>query len=90
MQLLSDYEVPKSVITKRLGEELVVVDLDSGQYYTLNPTGTMIWENLGRFDNVAALSQFLASETSQRFDTVQRDVEVLLRELIARKPLRRK
>jgi hypothetical protein len=87
---MNEYEVPQSVMTKRLGEELVLVDLDSGQYYTLNPSGTLIWENLGRFETVAALSQFLARETSEELDTVRADVEDLLEELTARKLLRRK
>jgi hypothetical protein len=81
------YTIPKNVITRQLGEELVLVDLESGQYYTLNPTGTLVWENLPRFENVAALSQFLADSADADVAKVRDDVEELIRELVGRKLL---
>lgn len=81
------YTIPKNVITRQLGEELVLVDLESGQYYTLNPTGTLVWENLGRFDNVAALSQFLADAAEADVAKVREDVEELIQELVGKKLL---
>lgn len=84
----SRYTIPKNVITRQLGEELVLVDLESGQYYTLNPTGTLVWENLARFDNVAALSQFLAESAEEDVTKVREDVEELIQELVGKKLLR--
>lgn len=37
------YGIPDTVVARAVGDEMVMLDLDSGVYYTLNGTGAFIW-----------------------------------------------
>lgn len=40
------YTISPSVRTRELDDELVVLDLNQGEYYSLNPAGAQIWKAL--------------------------------------------
>lgn len=40
---MSELVISKDVLSKTVGEEEVLVDLNSGTYFGLNPVGTQIW-----------------------------------------------
>jgi len=47
--------IPQTVVFEVLDEEAIVLDMESGNYYRLNPTGTAIWkliEQLGEVQEV--------------------------------------
>ncbi len=39
----SPFRVPPHVVTREIGGEIVLLDLDRGTYYSLNSTGTRYW-----------------------------------------------
>ena len=60
--------------------EAIVIDLNTGSYYSLNETGTWLWENLDGQRNVGQLAQDLAAfcNIPDQVDTVLTDLIELL------------
>ena len=46
MQLSDTFAASEEVVTREVGGELVLLDLNSGQYFGLDPVGARIWELL--------------------------------------------
>lgn len=42
----SSFSIPEHVLARKLDDEMVLLNLDSGEYFGLNDTGTRIWELL--------------------------------------------
>lgn len=82
------YEVPPSVIAKRLGEEMVIVDLGTGNYFSLNATGARIWDALANHQTLDALATDLAEQFDAPRDVIERDALELVSELLQRGLLR--
>jgi hypothetical protein len=40
------FSIPKHVLSRKLDDEMVLLNLDSGEYFGLNDTGTRVWELL--------------------------------------------
>lgn len=62
--------------------ELVMLDVDSGQYFNLNSTGTVIWEQLAvptRFD---ALLQQMHAQYDAPLETLRADIAALLCQML--------
>lgn len=60
-----------------VGEEAVLIDLNSGEYYSLNDTGTMFWEMLDGQRTIADCAALIA----QDYDIEAGEVEADLLEL---------
>ena len=50
------FELSSSVVTASLGDELVVLDTASGEYYGLNATAAVIWRDLERGMSVGEIA----------------------------------
>ncbi len=91
INLSSVYKVIDSVITKTIEDELVIVTMNDGisdvdsSIFTLNPTGTVIWEKLnGKYSLKEIIGQ-LAQEYKADEDVVKNDVKKLVAELMEKK-----
>ena len=40
------FRIPEHVLSRKLDDEMVLLNLDSGEYFGLNDTGTRVWELL--------------------------------------------
>ena len=40
------FSIPEHVLARKLEDEMVLLNLDSGEYFGLNDTGTRVWELL--------------------------------------------
>lgn len=67
--------------------EAILIDLNTGSYYSLNETGTWLWENLDGRRNVGQLAHDLAQfcNIPEQVNTVQVDLIDLLNNLLAEK-----
>ncbi|MBU1195115.1 MAG: PqqD family protein [Proteobacteria bacterium] len=76
----SCYDISKDVITRKIEGELVIVpmvegigDLDS-QMFSLNETGTAVWEKLDGKTNLENIIRELADEYNTPYDQIKTDV----------------
>ncbi|WP_017569010.1 PqqD family protein [Nocardiopsis halotolerans] len=66
----------------------MLLDMDSGHFYGLNPTAARIWKELAAGADPSQVAETLAAETGADLDTVRADVGRLVRELSERGLLR--
>jgi hypothetical protein len=61
--------------------ELVLLNLDSGQYFGLNRTGTRIWELLGSTPHLDDVERVLAEQYRIEPSRARQDLDELIAEL---------
>ena len=70
----------------QLGDELVFMDVEAGQFYSLKETGLAVWRLIddgGAWVTVGALIAALTTEFEVDEETCRRDVAALLADLAA-------
>lgn len=77
------------VLHRRVGADSVLLDVASGRYFELNPTGTRIWELLAQGPTRTELVAALEAEFETEAGELAADVESLLEELLRRGLLER-
>ena len=75
---------PQHVVHREFPSETVVLNLETGAYHGLNPTGGRMLEELNRASSVAAAAATLATAYDQPVEVVERDVSVFCTGLIER------
>lgn len=77
--------IPKSVLFQKVGEEVVLLNLDSGVYFGLDPVGARIWELIAEQKGLAEVAETIASEYDAPREKIDGDLESLVRELEEKK-----
>lgn len=75
-------------LTTVVDGELVMLDVDSGRYFSLDNIGTVIWEQLAdpvRFDQ---LCQLMHAKYDAPLETIRADIAALLSQMLDHKLLR--
>ena len=83
MELPDTARVPAHVMARQLGEDCVMLDLESGTYYGLDPVGARVWQLLGEGATLAQVCDALEREYDAPRATIEADVTRLARELAA-------
>lgn len=76
--------VPPHVVYRDLVSEVVVLNLQTGRYHGLNPTGGRFLSALERAETVRDAATALAAEFSSPLEEVERDVVELCADLHSR------
>jgi len=66
---------------RRVDEETIILDLNSSVYYSLNDTGSFIWEKLGEGAVPALIAGALSEEFDVKPEAAARDVDQLVERL---------
>lgn len=72
------YVAVPGCLATHLGDEVIVLDLESGVYYGLNPVAACVWNRLSTPSSLAGLVAAVKDE----FDTEGEDVEGGVRRLL--------
>jgi len=70
-----------NVIFKAVGEELVLLDLERGIYYGLDPVGARMWQLLASGSSFDAVIETMLTEYDVAREQLQADLERLTKEL---------
>jgi len=76
-----------SIVFQELEGEAVLVNLERGTCFTLDPIGTRIWELVGDGAEVGRMTAVLTAEFEVEPGVAERDLFALLSELLARELL---
>ncbi len=88
--VLNDHlRIPEQVLTSKVGDETVLLNLQTGMYYSLDPVGTRFLELLqknSRLDEVhhALLEQFDVSTAKLEADLLKLSQDMLTRGLLVK------
>lgn len=71
----SSVSIPEGVLFRDLGEEAVLLELKTGQYYSLNEVGTRMWRLLAEHGSIAPVVLELNGEYEIAEEQLRKDVE---------------
>lgn len=72
------------VVAQKVGDEMVLLDLESGVYYGLDPVGSRVWELLMAHERLRVIFETMAQEYEVTPEVLHQDLLRLLQELQAR------
>lgn len=75
------YQRNSKTISGRLSDELVMMDMDKGKYFSLNPVATRIWDLLADPMSVEELCSLLMEEYEVEANQCQKDVEDVIEKM---------
>jgi len=74
--------IPEHVLARTVGEEVVLLNLDNEQYYSLDATGTRFWELLAAGTSLDDAVSTLAQVFEVGDDVIRRDLQSLVDDLV--------
>lgn len=80
---MAPYEIPSHVLYKTLDGEAVLVNLQSGEYFSLNPLGTQVWKALEEGKGPGEIGDKLVEKYEVSRDELDRDLADLVETLVA-------
>jgi hypothetical protein len=80
-------EAAPTVVTREVGGEMMLVDLESGTYFGLNDVGGRLWQLLDDGESLGRACEQLLEEFDVDSGQLHSDVGTLIDELLARKLL---
>jgi hypothetical protein len=83
MNLTDTVTIPEQVMARQVGEETVILDLNSGTYFGLNPVGARIWQLLAEGKTLGEICMALQDEYEVEPARLQSDIGDLLKSLAA-------
>lgn len=84
MNLTDKVTIPSQVMARQVGEETVILDLNSGTYFGLDPVGARIWTLLSEGKTAGEVCAVLLDEYEVEAERLQQDMSKLLDELVGR------
>jgi len=81
MTLNDTMTTPAEVMTRTVGEEVVILDLASGTYFGLDPVGARVWELMTDGLTLGEICTQMLEEYEVSRDDLERDVLSLATEL---------
>lgn len=84
MNLLSRVTIRQTVMARRVGEELVILDLDSGTYFGLDPVGAAIWRLMSEKRSLSEICDEMMNSYEVSRPEIEKDVVDLAQMLVAK------
>lgn len=82
MELTDKFTVCDEVVAREVGGEMVLLDLNSGQYFGLDPVGGRIWQLLSEGPRtLAELCDAIEAEFDAPRTTIENDLLALAKQL---------
>ena len=75
------YKIPETSINQKVGDELVILNLDSGLYFGLDEVGARMVELIDEHGHVEKVVACMVEEYDASQSQIQSDLEELLGEL---------
>lgn len=88
IEISSIVSASSDLLSTQIDGELIMMDMESGQYFNLDRIGTVIWRELAQPRTVADLLQFLVERYEAPVSEIERDVLDLLWQMADRKLIR--
>ena len=73
------YELGREYVWKEIGDQVVILHLDSGRYYTLNPTGSLVWKCIMEGSSTNQVVERICSRFEVDEESCRSDAEGMIR-----------
>lgn len=84
MDLSNKFAIKPNVMARQLGEETIILDLESGTYFGLDPVGARIWQLMNEGKSLAEICDVMLDEYEVSREKLERDASALVQDLAAR------
>ena len=84
MKLTDKITIAPQAVARKVGEELVILDLESGTYFGLDPVGARIWQLMKEGKSLAEICEAMLEEYEVSREELERDALALAQDLEAR------
>ena len=84
MKLDSVLRIPPQVMSREVGDETVLLDLESGMYFGLDGVGKLIWESVSEGQSLAQVAEAIVADYDVDAEQAQSDVLEFAAELVER------
>ena len=85
MPALTDrFTVPDHAVVRHLDDEVVILDLSSETYFTLDKVGSLIWAMLSRGAAVGEIREAVVARYAVDRATAAADIDALIADLVGR------
>jgi hypothetical protein len=81
MNMISRITASKEVISAELGDEISLLNVKTGVYYTLNASGAIIWRQINKPKSLSEIKTGLLQEFAVDEERCERDLLFLVAEL---------
>jgi hypothetical protein len=85
MKLDSKFAIPPQVMARTVGAETVILHLESGTYFGLDPVSARIWQLIEKGKSLAEVCDAMVEEYDVSRDVLERDALGLVRDLVEKK-----
>jgi hypothetical protein len=76
--------IPEGVAWQQFADEVVLVDVNAGEYHNLNDVAGRMWQALDECDDVASAYVRLCAIYDVDADTLRADLAALIQELVGK------
>lgn len=84
---MENLKITDDILSKTVNDEEVIVNLNNGTYYGLNPTGTVIWSHLKKGSARSEILEDLKSQFEIGAEELDADIDEFVTDLKNRKML---
>ncbi len=81
----SKFTIPKTVVARAVGGDVVILDLEGGTYYGLDEVGKRMWDHFAEGRSIAETCEVLLAEYEVEPATLAKDTETLAAALLEKK-----
>lgn len=74
ISVASTFNIPESVAWRNVNEEIVILKLKSGEYYTLNEVGQHVWQAISDQQNVEGIIKQIVDQFDVTYEKAKEDV----------------
>jgi len=75
---MSSYNLSEDVTWRDVDEEMIVLHLPTGKYYTFNNTGHLVWQQLAEGKDTSEITSQIMDKYEVDRETASRDVTVFI------------
>jgi len=81
-QLPTTVSIPDSVLWQEVGDEIVLLDVDGGEYHGLNDAGSSIWRALEGHADVTSAYEQLCERYEVDPEVLRTDLDKFIKQLV--------
>ena len=85
MNMDTAFVIPLQVRARTVGEETVILDLESGTYFSLDSVGGRVWELIQSGKSLKQICDVLIEQYDASREVLERDVLALAHDLVEKK-----
>jgi hypothetical protein len=78
------FSIPPQVMSRLVGEETIILDLESGMYFGLDAVGKRIWESISDGNTLSETVDIVAKEYEVEEDRAAADLAEFANDLLER------